>query len=121
MTKLQYISDAEGKPQFVVLPVDEYERLISTAGEWESVPYVASNDDDETIPHEVVSIMVEQDVSLLAAWRIYRNMSQYDVAEKLSTTQSAVSQWESVDSKPQKKTRERLAALYSCHPDQMTL
>ncbi|TBL56888.1 XRE family transcriptional regulator [Hafnia paralvei] len=47
-------------------------------------------------------------------------LSQYDVAEKLGTTQSAVSKWEAQGSKPHKKTRERLAALYNCKPEQMT-
>ncbi|MBI3311565.1 MAG: transcriptional regulator, partial [Serratia liquefaciens] len=37
------------------------------------------------------------------------------------TTQSAVSQWEAIDSKPQKKTREKLAKLYHCRPAQMAL
>lgn len=52
---------------------------------------------------------------------LYRGLSQYDVAEKLGTTQSAVSQWESIDSEPQKKTREQLAILYQCRPEQMIL
>ncbi|QHA85557.1 helix-turn-helix domain-containing protein [Serratia rhizosphaerae] len=118
MSKPQYINDVAGKPQYVVLPIDEYERLISN--DWADVPYRAGDNDDEVIPHDVVSIMVDQDVSLIAAWRIHRGLSQYEVAERLGTTQSAVSQWESVDSKPQKKTREKLAALYNCRPEQMT-
>src|SRR5471030_1303642 len=119
MSKIQYINDTAGKPQFVVLPIAEYEKLVSDG--WEDVPYQADAHDDETVPGEIVSIMVSQDVSLLAAWRIHSRLSQYDVAEKLDTTQSAVSQWESVDSKPQKKTRQKLAALYGCQPEQLTL
>lgn len=120
MSKLQYINDAAGKPQFVVLPIAEYEQLTSDDG-WESVPYRAGEHDDATVPHDVVAIMVDQNVSLIAAWRIYRGLSQYDVADKLGTTQSAVSQWEDVDSKPQKKTRQKLAELYNCEPEQMLL
>lgn len=118
----QYIYDEAGKPQFVVIPVAEYEKLLSDAeGEWESIPVEADEDDRETVPGAVVNVMVEQDVSLQAAWRIYRGLSQYDVAEQLGTTQSAVSQWEKLDSKPQKKTRERLAKLYHCRPEQLVL
>jgi len=119
MSKIQYINDTAGKPQFVELPIAEYEHLVNDG--WEDVPYQADEHDDETIPGEVVSIMVNQDVSLLAAWRINSGLSQYDIAEKLGTTQSAVSQWEFVDSKPQKKTRQKLAALYGCRPEQLTL
>ncbi|WP_147198495.1 helix-turn-helix domain-containing protein [Pantoea sp. CCBC3-3-1] len=118
----QYIYDETGKPQFVVLPVAEYEKLLSeTEGEWEVIPVEADEHDNETVPGAVVNIMVEQDVSLQAAWRIYRNLSQQYIAEKLGTTQSAVSQLERIESKPQKKTRERLAKLYNCRPEQLVL
>lgn len=121
MAKLQYIHDDSGQPLYVVLPLDEYKRLVRQQEDYEPLPYHADKHDDETVPHEVVSIMLDQDVSLIAAWRIFRGLSQYDVAEKLGTTQSAVSQWEAPHSKPQKKTREKLAVLYRCQPTQMTL
>ena len=118
----QYIYDGLGNIQFVVLPVTDYEQLLAAAGPgWSNLDYAAAADDDETIPQEVVSIMVDQDVSLQAAWRIHRGLSQYEVAEKLGATQSAVSQWERADSKPQRKTRERLARLYACRPEQLLL
>ncbi|MBP2197400.1 helix-turn-helix domain-containing protein [Pantoea cypripedii] len=118
----QYIYDETGKPQFVVLPVSEYEKLLSDAeGEWEPIPIVAGEHDDETIPNDVVNIMMDQDISLQAAWRVRIGLSQYDVAEKLGMTQSAISQLERKDSKPQKKTRERLAKLYGCRPEQLIL
>ncbi|ELY5272578.1 transcriptional regulator, partial [Yersinia enterocolitica] len=53
MAKLQYIHDETGKPQFVVLPIAEYQQLISNA-KYEDIPYVADHDDDQTIPNEVV-------------------------------------------------------------------
>lgn len=122
MSKLQFINDVNGKPQFVVLPIGEYEKLMSDSDAgYEEIPYLADEHDSETVPNDVVEIMFRDDVSLLAAWRIHRGLSQYDVAEKLGTTQSAVSQWEAKDSRPQKKTREKLAELYLCRPEQMTL
>lgn len=120
--KVQYINDIQGNPEYVVLPVETYRALLGKAGEtWEDVPYSAAQDDQTTIPNEVINIMVNENVSLLAAWRIHRGLSQYDVAGHLGTTQSAVSQWEAADSRPQKKTRQKLAALYGCHADQMLL
>ncbi|WP_145501634.1 helix-turn-helix domain-containing protein [Yersinia similis] len=115
---IQIIRDGEGKPQYAVMPYDEYEKLVSAKDAWEDVPYTPSKYDEVTVPNAVVSIMVDQDVSILAAWRIYRGMSQYDVAEKLGTTQSTVSQWEASD-RPQKRTREKLAALYGCTQEQL--
>ena len=121
MAKLQYIHDESGRPLYVVLPLDEYKKLVGRQDDYKSIPYNSDAHDDETVPHEVVSIMLDQNISLIAAWRVFRGLSQYDVATKLGTTQSAVSQWEAIDSKPQKKTREKLAELYQCRPAQMTL
>ena len=89
--------------------------------EWEDIPIEATEDGGELIPNDVVNIMFEQDVSLLAAWRVYRNLSQADVAERTGLTQSAISQAERKESKPQKKTREKLAKIYQCKPEQLEL
>jgi len=43
------------------------------------------------------------------------------VAQKLGITQSAVSQLEALDSRPQKRTREKLAAIYGCKQEQISL
>ncbi|QCA04710.1 helix-turn-helix domain-containing protein [Pantoea vagans] len=118
----QYIYDEAGKPQYVVLPVAEYEKLLLASDDaWETIPVETDEHDDETIPHDVTGIMIEQEVSLQAAWRILRGLSQQDVAQQLGTTQSAISQLERPDSKPQKKTRERLAKLYGCRPEHLIL
>ena len=108
-----------------VLPVDEYERLINSQPDseesWESVPYEQDEHDKENIPNDVVEVMIKHDVSLQAAWRLCCGLSQYEVAEELGRTQSAVSQLERTESKPRKKTREKLAELYGCRPEQLTL
>ncbi|MFD1806847.1 helix-turn-helix domain-containing protein [Pasteurella oralis] len=88
---------------------------------WVDVPYEASSHDEVTIPHDVLAIMLEQNVSLLAAWRIYRKLSQHDAAKKTGLTQSVISQAEKQNSKPQRKTCERLAKIYHCKPEQLTL
>ncbi len=63
---------------------------------------------------EVCDVMHKENVSLQAAWRILRGLSQQEVAAKLGISQSAVSQLEALDSRPQKRTREKLAAIYGC-------
>ncbi|EAO5289010.1 transcriptional regulator, partial [Salmonella enterica] len=81
-TGVQFITDEKGTKKSVILSISEYERLINEAdrdGDYESVPYEAGEHDDDSIPHDVVSIMVDDDVSLLAAWRIYRRMTQKEV------------------------------------------
>lgn len=125
----RYINNSQGQPEFVILPIAEYEDLIMKASpfddenaeEWENIPVEASEDGDKLIPNDVVNIMFEQEVSLLAAWRIYRNLSQAEVAKHTGLTQSAISQAERKESKPQKKTREKLAKIYQCKPEQLEL
>lgn len=124
----RYINNPEGQPEFIILPIAEYENLLMKArpfeddlSEWEDIPIEATEDGGELIPNDVVNIMFEQDVSLLAAWRIYRNLSQADVADRTGLTQSAISQAERKESKPQKKTREKLAKIYQCKPEQLEL
>ena len=125
----RYINHSHGQPEFVILPIAEYEDLIMKASpfddenaeEWENIPVEASEDGNELIPNDVVNIMFEQEVSLLAAWRIYRSLSQAEVAKHTGLTQSAISQAERKESKPQKKTREKLAKIYQCKPEQLEL
>ena len=125
----RYINNSQGQPEFVILPIAEYEDLIMKASpfddenaeEWENIPVEASEDGDKLIPNDVVNIMFEQEVSLLAAWRIYRSLSQAEVAKHTGLTQSAISQAERKESKPQKKTREKSAKIYPCTPEQLEL
>lgn len=133
MSNLQYINDSNGKPLFVILPIEQFKEMellsrfaIESEEEqeqWEDIEVEASEADNhsDTIPNEIVNIMIDEDVSLLAAWRIYRKLSQYDVAEQTGLTQSAISQAERKESKPQRKTLERLAKIYDCKPSQLTL
>lgn len=121
---IQIINDRNGQPEYAVVPYEMYLRMCAESDVdelYESIPYEADEHDDVTIPNEVVGIQINMDSSLLAAWRVYRGMSQKDVADKLGITQAAVSQLESAGSKPQRRTREKLAALYDCKPEQLTL
>ncbi|PWC17854.1 helix-turn-helix domain-containing protein [Brenneria corticis] len=121
---IQVIRDKNGNPEYAVVPYELYQRLISNSDDdtlYEGIPYTSDDDDDVSIPHEVVSIHVDQDVSIQAAWRILRGLSQQEVAKALGITQAAVSQLESPDSRPQKRTRNKLAELYNCKPEQLIL
>ena len=123
---LQYINDLNNNPLFVVLPISEYNKLkeyeaqlSGNEEEWQSLPYEQDDNDDVAIPHEVVKTMIKYDVNHLGAWRIYRNLSQQEVAELTGLSQSAISQMERIDSRPQKKTLERFSKIYNCDVKQM--
>ena len=88
----------EGEPAFAVIPYARYLELIAT-GEGAA-----------RIPGEVVRLQIEQGLSLLAAWRIYKGVSQPELAEAMGITQSAVAQMESPQNKPRLKTLRNAAA-----------
>ncbi len=111
---IQYIKDEEGKDQYVVIPYSDYFRMRPALleyddedeNDWEDIPYESDIYDNVMLPGEVCDVMHKENVSLQAAWRILRGLSQQEVAAKLGISQSAVSQLEALDSRPQKRTRE---------------
>lgn len=123
MKNIQFITDAEGVKQSAIIPIELFDRLVESADLdelYESIPYTPGPHDDETIPNEVVTIQFDKDVSLQAAWRIFRGLSQDDVAKALGITQSGVANMEK-RKKPQQSTLEKLAELYGCRVTQLTL
>lgn len=126
---IQLLNGTDGSPAFVVLPIAEFNRLakgraeIDEAGEvWTSIPVEAGELDDNPTaaqPHEIIEIIIEKNTSPAAAWRIYRKLTQSQAAKQAGITQAALSQIEKQGSRPQAKTREILAKVYDCHPDQL--
>ena len=88
---IQYIKDEEGKDQYVVIPYSDYFRMRlalleyddEDESDWEDIPYESDIYDDVMLPGEVCDVMHKENVSLQAAWRILRGMSQQEVAEKV--------------------------------------
>lgn len=121
MSVIQFLTDAEGNRTSAVIPIELYNKLVAESELeefFEPVPYAADDNDDETIPGEVVDISHDSAVPLHAAWRMYRGYSQDQVAEALGITQAGVSQMEK-RAKPQKATLEKLARIYDCRVKQL--
>ncbi|TNI16309.1 helix-turn-helix domain-containing protein [Aeromonas dhakensis] len=96
-TGVQIINQA-GKPAFAVIPYEHYLELT------------ASHDEgDVYIPDEVVGLQVEHGLSLLAAWRTYKKLSQQELASRIGISQSAVAQMEKPMSKPRIATLRKVA------------
>ncbi len=109
-TELQTIPDDSGAPAYVVVPVAEYAALVSKA---------RSIGKRKTIPHEVVSLMVDG-ISPARAWREHRGLTQVQVAHRMGISQPALAQIEAA-ARPRKDTRVRLAAALGITPEQLSV
>lgn len=118
---VQIIKDDEGKAQYAVIPYDEYFQMClqlaelddETEADLEDIAVEHDIYDNVMLPGDVCDIM-DKESQPAGGWRILRGLSQQEVANKLGISQSAVSQLEAIDSRPQKRTREKLAAIYGC-------
>lgn len=126
---IQYIKDEEGKDQYVVIPYSDYFRMRlalleyddEDESEWEDIPYESDIYDDVMLPGEVCDVMHKENVSLQAAWRILRGMSQQEVAEKAWHQPVRGVTAGSAGLPSAKRTREKLAAIYGCTQEQISL
>lgn len=121
MRNIQFLTDENGNRQSAVIPIELFNKLMESADIdelYEPIPFAPGANDGETIPHEVVGIQMKKGVTLQAAWRLYRGLSQDDVAEALGISQAGVANMEK-RTKPQKATLDKLAKLYDCRVSQL--
>ena len=105
LTNYQII-EKDGKPAFAVIPYDEFLKLI--------------RDEERTIPHEVVGLVVKKGMNLVKAWRTYLGMTQAEIAKKANITQAALSQMEKKNNELRSATLEKLADAMGLSVEQLT-
>ncbi len=105
LTEYQTIMQ-DGRPAFVVIPYAEFVRAFPKARFHGGVP------------HEVVALMVDKDISRLRAWREYLGLTQDEAATAAGIKQPALAQMEKTGKRLQKATLEKLARTLDLHPDQ---
>ncbi len=88
--------------------------------EWEDIPYESDIYDDVMLPGEVCDVMHKENVSLQAAWRILRGMSQQEVAESLASASPRCHSWKRW-TPVRKSAPAKLAAIYGCTQEQISL
>lgn len=123
MAAIQFITDNRGHRVSAVVPIDLFEKLISDADLDELYDIVQNEEgasDNVRYPNDVITILSDKNCTMQAAWRIYRGMTQKQVAEALGITQATVSEFEKSE-RPRKDNLNRLAKLYNCSPEQLVL
>lgn len=116
-TKIQTIYQ-RGVPAFVVLPFADFAREHPLEAE-QIRPLHPRIPEGDAVPHEVVSMHIDQGITYLRAWREYLGLTQVEVAERAGITQGALSQMESGESKLRKITRVKLAEAMGINPEQL--
>jgi len=98
----------DGMPVFAVIPYDEYLKLSGKQA-----------DQEVYLPHEVVRLNAVKGLSLIAAWRKYKKLTQKELAKKLNISQAALAQIEKTDSRPQQKTLKKITDVLSINIEQL--
>ena len=103
-TNVQFI-EQDGRPAFVVIPYDEYLKLVPSEG--------------ITIPHEVAGLVIRKGMNLVKAWRVHLGMTQAEVARKAAISQAALSQMEKSENELRTATLEKLAGAMGLSVEQL--
>ena len=104
-TEFQIILGKDGKPAFVVVPFEEFEKMKSVQNA-------------STVPNKVVNLSFDKDLSPMAAWREHLGLTQVQVASRMNITQAAYAQMERVK-KPRKVTLLKVADALDLTVDQL--
>lgn len=90
----QTLLGEDGKPAFVVVPIDEFRRMSGfTPG---------------LVPNEVVNQVMDGTASNMQAWREHLRLTQAEVAERMGISQAAYAQMEAAK-RPRKVTLQKVA------------
>jgi DNA-binding XRE family transcriptional regulator len=103
-TNVQII-EQNGIPAFAVIPYEEYIELFS--------------EEEDTVPHEVVGLIIKKGYNLVKAWRIHLGLTQKEVAGKAGITQAALSQMERAENPNRTATLEKLASAMGLSAEQV--
>lgn len=87
----------DGKPEYVIVPYQDF-ALMSR--------YMPA----QTIPQEVVELIILNEYSHIRAWREYRKLSQEEMAKRMGISQPAYFKIENAK-RPRKVTKEKIAEI----------
>jgi DNA-binding XRE family transcriptional regulator len=96
---VQFI-EQNGKPEFAVMPVSEYWDLLKKAEmledvtDYDKAKAELASGEDELVPEHVADALLDGD-NPIKVWRNFRGLSQFELAERISRSQSYVAQLES--------------------------
>jgi DNA-binding XRE family transcriptional regulator len=108
-TKVQII-ERDGKPEYAVVPFEEFDRLRKLADAMEDIRDfdAAMADEGENVPHAVMLRLVGGEPPL-RVWREFRGLTQSTLAQRAGVDKTYISQIESGHKTGSVKVLRRLA------------
>jgi DNA-binding XRE family transcriptional regulator len=94
------IIEKNGRPEWAVLPYEEYQRLVAEAEmlqdirDFDEVKLALANGEEELIPSEVTYALLDGE-NPIRVWREYRGLTQQQVADEAGISKPYLSQLES--------------------------
>lgn len=120
------IINKDGKPEYAVVPYDEYRRLVEDAEmladirDFDSARKALVTGGEELIPAEVVDRLLDGE-NAVRVWREYRRLSAGDLAKACGVTASAISQIESGKRKSSVTLLKKIARTLNVDLDTLTV
>lgn len=114
-----------GKPEYAVIPYDEYRRLVEDAEmladvrDFAAARKALAAGEEELIPAEVVDRLLDG-ANPVRVWREYRGLSAADLAKGCGVTAAAISQIESGKRKSSVILLKKIARILKVDLDTLT-
>lgn len=121
------IIEREGKPEYAVIPFEEYERLLCLAEDRQDLLDAKkalselARGEDEAIPGHIVERLMSGDEHPLKVWREYRGMTQEALGEAVGVGKSYISQIEAGKKTGSMQVLKALAEVLSLDVDDLTV
>ncbi|MBP3194341.1 MAG: hypothetical protein J6M05_01545 [Cardiobacteriaceae bacterium] len=106
LTNYQVINNAQGYPEFVVIPYEEFNRFVNRVNL------------ETAIPSEVVDFALDNNCSALLAWRKYLGIDKNEIAQRL---QLDITKYELLEAKETLNIEQRvqLAEILNINAEQL--
>ena len=100
MTETVQIIERDGQPEYAVVPIETYRRLVAWAEDAEDIQAFdramgeLARGEDEVVPEEVARRLFGGEEHPVRVWREYRGLTQGDLAQAAGVGKSYISQLE---------------------------
>lgn len=111
-----------GKPAFVVVPFEEWQRIeeiLEDRADAAAVRAYWENPDEEGFPEEIVRALAVDRINPIKVFREYRGMTQAELAGKAELSSMYLSQLERGERRPGRKALGKLAAALRVDVDML--